>query len=87
MIQRASALGCSVFDFGRSTPNEGTYKFKEQWGAQPVPLCWEYALVEGDTLPDSSPKNPKFSIAIAAWKKLPVSVATFIGPAIVRSIP
>ena len=31
-------------DFGRSTPNEGTYHFKEQWGAQPEPLYWEYVM-------------------------------------------
>ena len=44
VIESAVAEGCDVFDFGRSTPDEGTYKFKEQWGAAPVPLHWEYAL-------------------------------------------
>jgi hypothetical protein len=24
--------GFRRFDFGRSTPHEGTYKFKQQWG-------------------------------------------------------
>jgi lipid II:glycine glycyltransferase (peptidoglycan interpeptide bridge formation enzyme) len=28
------------FDFGRSTPEEGTYRFKAQWGAQPEALHW-----------------------------------------------
>jgi hypothetical protein len=83
----ASARGCSTFDFGRSTPHEGTYKFKEQWGAQPVPLCWEYALRGEGGLPDSSPANPKFRLAIAMWKKLPLGVANLIGPLIVRAIP
>ena len=27
-----------VFDFGRSTPDEGTFGFKKQWGASPTPL-------------------------------------------------
>jgi hypothetical protein len=28
------------FDFGRSTMNEGTYKFKKQWGCEPTQLHW-----------------------------------------------
>ena len=86
-LETAIADGVQVFDFGRSTPGEGTFKFKEQWGAEPVPLHWEYWLAAGDTLPDQSPKNPKFERAIAMWKRLPVSVASTLGPAIVRSIP
>jgi FemAB-related protein (PEP-CTERM system-associated) len=87
MLEGASARGCSTFDFGRSTPHEGTYKFKEQWGAEPVPLCWEYGLLVGSDLPNSSPTNPKYRLAIAMWKKLPLGVANRIGPMIVRAIP
>ena len=29
------------FDFGRSTPGEGTYKFKKQWGTRSHSLQWE----------------------------------------------
>ena len=86
-IQYAIEQRGNIFDFGRSTPHEGTYKFKEQWGAQPQPVCWEYRLLAGQTLPDQSPKNPKFKPAIAIWKHLPLSVTTFIGPRIVRAIP
>jgi FemAB-related protein (PEP-CTERM system-associated) len=87
MIQRAAALGCGVFDFGRSTPHEGTYRFKEQWGALAVPLCWEYALVDRRELPDTSPQNRKFDIAIKLWQRLPLPITNLIGPRIVRSIP
>ena len=87
MLEGAAGRGCATFDFGRSTPHEGTYKFKEQWGAQPVPLCWEYGLLAGGEVPNSSPSNPKFRVAIAVWKKLPLSLANRIGPMIVRAIP
>jgi FemAB-related protein (PEP-CTERM system-associated) len=87
MIRYAVEHGAQVFDFGRSTPNEGTYKFKEQWGAVPSPVCWEYRLLRGSSLPDQSPKNPKFQAAIAIWKRLPLGVTTALGPRIVRSIP
>ena len=86
-IQFAQASGASVFDMGRSTPNEGTFKFKAQWGATAVPLHWEYQLSADGRLPDISPANPKFQLAIALWQKLPLGVATRVGPMIVRAIP
>jgi FemAB-related protein (PEP-CTERM system-associated) len=87
MLDSALAEGCDVFDFGRSTPNEGTFKFKEQWGATAVPLHWEYYMMRQGVVPDHSPKNPKFRLAIAAWKRCPLWLANAVGPMIVRSIP
>lgn len=86
-IETAVAEGVAVFDFGRSTPDEGTFKFKEQWGAKPVALHWEYWLASGDALPDQSPKNPKFRLAIEGWKRLPQWLANAVGPRVVRGIP
>ncbi len=39
-LEYAANEGYAFFDFGRSTPGEGTYKFKEQWGSRPVSLHW-----------------------------------------------
>ena len=86
-IRQAIEDGCQVFDFGRSTPGEGTFHFKRQWGAEPSPLHWEYCMLAGGAVPDQSPKNAKFKSAIAVWKRLPVPVATWLGPGIMRSIP
>lgn len=76
-----------MFDFGRSTPGEGTFNFKKQWGARPVPLYWQYLLREGGTLPELNPMNPRFRLAIQAWQKLPLMVTNMLGPHIVRCIP
>jgi serine/alanine adding enzyme len=86
-IQYAHAAGAPVFDMGRSTPGEGTFKFKAQWGAAPVPLHWEYQLLAPGEMPNVSPANPKFQLAIAVWQKLPLSLTTRVGPMIVRAIP
>jgi FemAB-related protein (PEP-CTERM system-associated) len=86
-LQHALRIGCSRFDFGRSTPGEGTYKFKEQWGAKPIQLSWQYLLPEGASLPELNNKNPKFEMAIRMWQKLPLPVTTFLGPHIVKNIP
>ena len=87
IIETAVERGCGLMDFGRSTPNEGTFKFKEQWGAQPVPLHWEYVMVEGHELPTIAAGNPKFRAMVAAWKRLPLPVAGLLGPGIVKGIP
>jgi FemAB-related protein (PEP-CTERM system-associated) len=87
VIEAALAGGGDTLDFGRSTPDEGTFKFKQQWGAMPVPLHWEYPLVADGVVPNATPTNPKYRMAIEVWKKLPLGVATFLGPRIVRAIP
>jgi FemAB-related protein (PEP-CTERM system-associated) len=86
-IESAVADGCDLFDFGRSTPHEGTYNFKSQWGAMPVALNWEYPYLSGAELPDQGPSNPKFQLAVAAWKRCPLWFANLVGPRIVRAIP
>jgi FemAB-related protein (PEP-CTERM system-associated) len=87
VLEFAIKQGYRRFDFGRSTPGEGHYKFKEQWGAQPVPLHWQYWLANGNHLPELAPTNPKYRLAINVWQKLPLAVTRWLGPAIVRNIP
>ena len=86
-LEHGCAAGYRVFDFGRSTPGSGTYQFKQQWGAKPLPLHWYYWLSKGGALPEISPRNPKFRLAIELWKRLPIPVTRMIGPMIVRNIP
>ena len=87
MLKFSIERGFSVFDFGRSTPNAGTFHFKKQWGAEPLELVWEYWNASG-TAPESlNPDNPKFNLAIRIWQQLPVPVATAIGPHVIRNIP
>jgi len=86
-IRFAINNGNGKFDFGRSTPGEGTFRFKKQWGAQPVQLYWQYLLKDGERLPELNPKNPKFEMAIKLWKRLPLWLANLLGPHIVKNIP
>ncbi len=86
IIEFATESGCGRLDFGRSTPGEGTFKFKEQWGARPVPLHWEYPFTTSG-VPNVHPTNPKFALAVRVWQRLPLVVATRIGPRLARGIP
>jgi FemAB-related protein (PEP-CTERM system-associated) len=87
MMSDAIAQGRRTFDFGRSTPHDGTWHFKEQWGAEPAPLYWEYSLTSGARVPTEDRHSAKFQTSIEAWKRLPLAVATRLGPSIARAIP
>lgn len=87
VLEQACRDGYRVFDFGRSTPGEGTYRFKEQWGARPLQLHWHYWLADGVAMPELNPHNPKYRLAIALWKRLPVGVTRLVGPTLSRSLP
>jgi FemAB-related protein (PEP-CTERM system-associated) len=86
LLDRAVQRGQSVFDFGRSTVDAGTYKFKKQWGAEPEPATWQYYLRTGSTT-EMRPDNPRYQRFIRIWQHLPVSLTRLIGPPIVRGIP
>ena len=86
-LQLALSSGCGRFDFGRSTPGEGTFNFKKQWGAGPTTLHWQYLLPGGRGMPELNTKNPKFAWAIKVWRRLPLPITRLLGPRIVKSIP
>ena len=75
------------FDFGRSSRDSGTFRFKEQWGAKPLQNHWNYWLTDNNNLPEINPNNPKYKLVISIWKRLPVSFTNLVGPMIVKNIP
>jgi FemAB-related protein (PEP-CTERM system-associated) len=83
----AADRGCRVFDFGRSKRDTGAFHYKRHWGFEPTPLAYQYLLVTAASIPDLSPKNPRFGIAIRVWRRLPLAVAERIGPMLVRYFP
>ncbi|MDX1812437.1 MAG: FemAB family PEP-CTERM system-associated protein [Gammaproteobacteria bacterium] len=87
VLQYAIENRYKVFDFGRSSKDSGTYKFKKQWGAQEKQLYWHYWLKNGGELPALNPNNPKYQLAISTWKKRPLPVANWLGPKIVKNLP
>lgn len=78
--------GYRFFDFGRSTRDAGTYKFKKQWGAKPYPHYWYYLSADEQGYSELNPDNPKYKLMIATWKLLPVWFTKILGPLIVRDI-
>ena len=88
MLQYASDNGYRSFDFGRSSIEESTYKFKEQWGAKPKQLHWYYIYLDKpehahsgrEPQADAVDAKSQFGLAIRVWRKMPVSLTQILGP-------
>ncbi len=79
-IRHACETGCKHFHFGRSSIGSGTYRFKQQWGAQELPLNWQFYYRQ--SVPSYTPmsKDPKYQLASKIWMRLPLSWTMLIGP-------
>jgi FemAB-related protein (PEP-CTERM system-associated) len=90
LMDRMVRAGARLFNFGRCTKDSGTYRFKMQWGGREEPLWWYQHARSVDGAGEASTPSPDhgiFALATRAWQRLPVLVATQLGPRIVRFIP
>lgn len=86
VMRRACERGSRLFDFGRSKRGTGAFDFKKNWGFSAEPLAYQYVMRRGDRPPEINPLNPKFRIFVEIWKRLPLPIANFLGPHIVRQL-
>ncbi len=87
MIRDGCLRGQRRFHLGRSTADSGGEWFKSRWNAEASQLYWYYHQPHGGPLPALNVQNPKYRLAIAAWRRLPLWLVRRIGPKIARSIP
>ena len=86
LMRRACQRGLKVFDYGRSKVGTGSYSFKKNWGFEPTPLHYEYCLYKRHGIPQNNPNNPKYKLLIETWRRMPIGLANFLGPFIVRNL-
>ncbi|TMH27791.1 MAG: FemAB family PEP-CTERM system-associated protein [Betaproteobacteria bacterium] len=86
LMRRSCARGLKTFDYGRSKQGTGSYAFKKNWGFEPQPLHYEYCLYKRDTVPQNNPANSKYKLLIEAWRRMPIGVANWLGPFVVRNL-
>ncbi len=89
VLRDGLAEGLSSFDFGRSSTGSGTFRFKKQWGAAPVPLYWtlydrDRAPLASDDVLLSAGKNARLA---QLWSRLPLSLANRLGPMVRGRLP
>ena len=86
LMRRSCERGLKVFDYGRSKQGTGPYAFKKNWGFEPQPLHYEYCLYKRDSIPQNNPNNAKYKLFIEAWRRMPIGLANWLGPHIVRNL-
>jgi len=92
VLQYVVAEKCHSFDFGRSTIDAGTYKFKKQWGAQPVPLYWyrwdkKLSSTTNPAVNEAIESGGLIRYAVPIWQRLPLRIANIVGPWISPCLP
>lgn len=81
LLEFCADNGFEYFDFGRSTLNEGTYHFKKQWGAAPVPLTWYTMSADSGAAARTTPsRGTARETAAMVWRHLPYPVVNILGP-------
>lgn len=86
-LRWAGQNGYRTFDFGRSKVGTGTADYKRHWGATMRELPYEILLVNRKEVPNYSPQNPKFQLAIKIWQRLPLAVTRALGPQLIKLFP
>ncbi len=86
LMRLSCARGLKVFDYGRSKQGTGSFAFKKNWGFEPAPLHYEYCLYKRDAVPQNNPTNAKFRLMIEAWRRMPIGMANWLGPYVVRNL-
>ena len=91
VLKLAVARGLKRFDFGRSTVDSGPYRFKKQWGAQPVPLHWaQWTRTASETTAQKTrpPQSGGLTTrATEVWRRLPLGLANRLGPLVSPKLP
>jgi FemAB-related protein (PEP-CTERM system-associated) len=82
----AIAEGAATFDFGRSSRDGGTHRFKLQWGATEAALSTEYVGAAESAVVRPGMETPRMQYAIEVWKRMPLFMANALGPRVVRHV-
>lgn len=86
-LRWAGQNGYALFDFGRTKKGTGVFDFKRHWNTEMRELPYEIVLIKRRQLPDFSPLNPRFELAIRCWKKVPLPITRMLGPRLIELFP
>jgi lipid II:glycine glycyltransferase (peptidoglycan interpeptide bridge formation enzyme) len=86
-LRWAGDNGLTTFDFGRCKRGTGVFEFKRHWNTTMRELPYEMVLVRRKELPNFSPANPRFGLAIRLWQMVPLWLTRLLGPRLIRLFP
>jgi len=87
----AMAHGFTFLDMGRSPADSNASKFKAQWGGESRPIYQQAARLDGKQpavgVTDSVQSDARFLSFRKIWPRVPLPIATFLGPRLRRHVP
>lgn len=84
-IIEQSCQGCyKYFDMGRSRRDQGTFFYKASWGAKPVSLY--YLNISKSNKLSSVDSSNWARMMTHVWRELPVPLANFLGPSLIKRV-
>ena len=86
MLESSIAAGCTAFDMGRSVVDSSNLVFKKNWNPRIVPLAYNYYLRNTKEIPFMDPRNARYRLAIAAWRRLPLAATRLLGPRLITGL-
>ena len=86
ILADACQHGYQLFHFGRSTYDSGPYRFKKQWGPEPVQLYWYYLATNAETAVKASSLQESYGWGTRLWRNLPLWLSRPIGPRIIAKV-
>ncbi len=72
--------GFRKFDFGRSSRDSNTYRFKRQWGAVEEQLYWYTISVNARRSKNPVGNDRQKALFVHMWQRLPLGVTRWLGP-------
>jgi FemAB-related protein (PEP-CTERM system-associated) len=87
VIRHGCRTGFKTLDLGRSFRNAGTFEFKRQWGSAPRALPWIFLEARPGAPPPVDRDRSRYAPLVELWKRLPLPVATRLGPWVRRQVP
>lgn len=86
----AAEHGFGRLNFGRSQIGSGQYEFKRQWGGTAFPLYQHFQPLRRRSVPNvlvgAGPSRTQ-RLFVGAWRRLPVPLASWLGPRVRQHIP
>jgi len=86
ILADACQHGYQWFHFGRSSYDSGPFRFKSQWGAEPVQLYWYYLASSPEAAAKASSLQESYGWGTRLWRRLPLWLTRSIGPRIVAKV-
>ncbi len=86
MLEMSAGCGCTRFDMGRSEAGSANLQFKSNWGAREEVLYYNYFLVRARAVPYIDPRNPRYRLVIALWRKMPLVLTRALGPHLIKGL-